>query len=372
MTYFVVLCLLCGGATALINGLYFSFLICIGAVGLGLLWELSRGNVRPIAIVIAFLGFWAVQAAVSQASSNTYFVPHSVKILILIITAFVIGPFMNWPALHRIAKIAPVLYVLQAIVVFFGGMGYYYGASLRFGNPMFGSPNTNAFIGALLFALNLYMLSRAWRAGNGIQILWFTILALAILTIIISTESDGGILLTAVAIAVFFRRYINGMMLFLLGLCLIAVIGWFDFNTNYPELIGSGRLIIWLDLIMQWLTSPRNILIGVGPGGIDLEPGFTAKVISAHSIYIEALFTFGLIGLGLLLIYLISAARSICRAASRLPADEGNVLLAIYIMVIVGMAIDSYFLAAQLVWLGAFVHGIVCLARRTTISQRIA
>jgi O-antigen ligase len=139
----------------------------------------------------------------------------------------------------------------------------------------------------------------------------------------------------------------------------------YDFNADNFELIGSGRLLIWYDLIVQWMSSPTNILIGTGPGAINLEPGFTERVISAHSMYVETLFTFGVVGLILLLLYLISVARAIRHALPYLPPAEGNLLLAMYALVAIGMTFDSYFLAAQLVWVGALVHGVLGLAART-------
>jgi len=70
-----------------------------------------------------------------------------------------------------------------------------------------------------------------------------------------------------------------------------------------PELIGSGRVAIWKDLI-DLLNSGTmlQLLFGYGVGGIELHPWFTSTVVSGHSMYIEILFSYGILGLILFII----------------------------------------------------------------------
>lgn len=366
MISYVTLGLLLGGATAGVDGLYFSLLITFGFVSVCMASDLLRGKSSSLIKTVMVLALMAIQIVASHAAVNPNFYPHAIKILAFVLGALVVGPYLRWQAVRSIAKIFPVVFVTIAAVVLISGKGYFYGESERFGIPMFGSPNTTAFVCALSVALTLYSLAAARKARHGLMSVWFLALLAAQLGVIIATRSNGGAVMVCIALAAFLRRRFSPALLGAGMLGLLATLLLWDLNAENADLVGSGRLLIWLDLLSQWMSSPTNIIMGVGPGGIDLEPLFTEKVISAHSMYIETLFTFGLVGMGLLVTYVYVVGRAVLRRLPTLPHGEGHLLLAVFAMVTVGMAFDSYFLAAQLVWLGALVHGILALATRTS------
>lgn len=349
--------------TAGVDGLYFSLLLTLGCVPVAIARDILQGRADTLRRSTIFLLAVGAQIVVSQSVSHPNFVSHTVKLLAVVLGAIAVGPLLDWRALRRIAQLVPPLFVLMAVLVLVTGNGYYYGDSSRFGVPMFGSPNTTAFVTTLSIALTLYALTRAKPQATAAQTIWYGSLLVAQLAVLLATESDGGALMACIAVAAFVRRRIPLTVMGLAAVGLVVTASLRDLEVADSDLVGSGRLLIWLELLIQWQSSLLTMLVGVGPGAIDLEPGFTERVASAHSMYIEILFTFGLVGLGLTAAYLVRAGLAIWRRLPYLPQAEGDLLLSVFGLVTVGIAFDSYFLAAQLVWLGVFVHGIFLLAR---------
>lgn len=124
----------------------------------------------------------------------------------------------------------------------------------------------------------------------------------------------------------------------------IGFIVFFDsFSTLFYTLrlddhTGSGRTVLYEMMYETMRSNPLSILLGFGPGAIYFEIYRGTIIISAHSGYMEMVYTFGLLGI---------AATSILifRILSRLKQLSMDSLL--YVVLIAGYAISEDMLGAH-------------------------
>lgn len=79
-------------------------------------------------------------------------------------------------------------------------------------------------------------------------------------------------------------------------------------NASYNTLNLGGRTTKWENLLALSKQSPINFIFGFGEGGTVY---YTSKV--AHNMYVEIFFNQGIIGLGLVVLYMIGAIRNAVR-----------------------------------------------------------
>lgn len=334
------------------QGLYVEQPLHFGLIGL--LAMLQLGNARTLALPRALLIIilLVVLPAIVQGVSNERFLPEELKMVSLFAGAFAISGFISWRQVKLLGEVLPPLLCAMLLVTAVTGTWDYYGDS-RFGVPLLGSPNSAAF------AIETVIVFRLFLASIRPQGRWVDALIIATLFgFLLWTDSDTG----KVTVAVVVLRYLGVPMRILLpGLVAgvaLAILSVFLFDIELPELLGSGRLYIWGVLVDTQLNGGVwNLLFGFGPGGIDLEPGFTLSVRSAHSMYLEIAYAYGLVGLSLTIYAVVRLGLAISGAAL---APKARVFLeALFISTVVGCFTDAHFVTAQLVWLGSLVLGML-------------
>jgi O-antigen ligase len=114
--------------------------------------------------------------------------------------------------------------------------------------------------------------------------------------------------------------------------------------TRDPTL--SGRTILWSKLLLDLLRRPDAMILGFGLGSIDWQVGDT-HYRSAHNTYLEVLYFTGAIGLAIFTLGLGMIARRIVN----LSGPPSRLAWSVFVVLLVSMAVDSYWGASQLGWL---------------------
>jgi O-antigen ligase len=90
------------------------------------------------------------------------------------------------------------------------------------------------------------------------------------------------------------------------------LLGQFSRLGDGAEVMASGRLELWAGILGVWSRSWASMLFGLGPDAVRMvvraEIGFPPNV-QAHSVIVQALIEFGLIGLGLVSAAIFVVAR---------------------------------------------------------------
>lgn len=351
---FFLSCLLAGGFS-LGEGLYVSQLLLVAFLAWKIFVRRDRstlGRLGGSVAVIAFLGIWSWSAG---ATSGERFIPEFFKTVLLVMGAMILWGEIGWKDLAAISKVFPPIAVGIVTFVIATDQGDYYGFEGRFGVPWWGSPNTTAFVLCMAIALWLFeMHSRLTtvrtNAVKGLVLGLEATVLLALGAAVVYTNSQGG----EIAMAVILLRY-AGMRLRVLGYLLpFAVLAYWVLGVQVPELIGSGRPIIWQTLLEeQYSASFVHWIFGFGPGSIDFTPWFTARVLSAHSMFVEVLYNWGVFVGAAFVIVLWRYSKRVSDAP--LSDLQRYFIEASFAGLIAGFFFDTYVMAAQLSWLGAFV-----------------
>ncbi len=365
-------CILFGGIKLTESGLYVShILLALMSAGSIIFRIGERKKVASDLGATLFVGI-ALLPIMAGVTDNTRFVSEQFKALLLVFGASCIGLFVTWERVRAVCLFLPPIVGAFAVFVWLAGLGVDYGSVEyadigRFGVPAFGSPNSSAFVFVVMLAMVLFNASKVAKG----RLLWFA-LAPVFLALLVLTGSDGGALMSVIVLARFagvrMRPLFFGFVA-LIALIFLATIVYPSFEV--PELVGSGRLYIWNYLIGELFSSDwANILFGMGPGAIDMDPWFTAQVVSAHSMYLEILYSYGLLGFLSLMVVLVLTAFQLVRAD--FPPKERTLLEAIYLILVAGALVDTYLLTAQLVWFGAMALAFFSLMTAPTplTSQR--
>jgi len=128
---------------------------------------------------------------------------------------------------------------------------------------------------------------------------------------------------------------------------------WLLIN-RFEDTTGSGRNMLWRLLVDDLLKSPVNLVFGKGVGSIDSE--FLSSVLlpdfnSSHSLYVDSLYQFGLLGLGGLLWFFYATFRGLLRQPL---SSERTLMIALLMQMIVGSLFDSYYATSQFAWTFGF------------------
>jgi hypothetical protein len=113
---------------------------------------------------------------------------------------------------------------------------------------------------------------------------------------------------------------------------------------------GSGRLLLFPLLIADLNNSPFNWAIGFGPGAINHEIYPGKHLLSAHSGYVEILYTFGLVGV----LALIRVLYVLINKFKYLSED-----VRLYIVALAGYAISEDMLGAHTLLLFALIYSLI-------------
>lgn len=299
---------------------------------------------------------------ISDGTATERFLPEQIKMLMLVGGAAALAPFISWIRVFWIARLFPSVLSAIVAVTWVTGAWDYYGEG-RFGVPMFGSPNSTAFVIVIgiTFACHIADLRRRFHLYDA-ALIAFLFVAL------VRTESDGGMASVLFLVVRYFRVPMKIIVPVAFALIGVAVLTIFLFSIELPELLGSGRLFIWQTLIGNLLNADVvRLLFGFGPGAVDLEPGFTASVLSAHSMFLEVTYSYGLCGLAAMSYAVI--ATGIRLNAAPLGPMQRRFLEGLYLAFLAGAFVDAYFVTAQLVWLGSLMLSCFALiAPNTQIS----
>jgi hypothetical protein len=347
------------------NGLYLSHILLAAMGGAILLFGMRSQSRVTMPLGIILFGATLLLPILAGVTDNQRFVSEQSKILLLIFGASTFGPFMTWDRLRALSFIVPFILSLVAMITWSAGLSDYYGDGGRFGIPLYGSPNTTAFMLVMAIALALYASAISHEKGQIASIG----LALILILFLALTGSDGGILTGVVVLARYLGVRMRAIFFIFVALTAAILLTTAVYPTfEVPELVGSGRLFIWNYLITELFNSEfKQILFGMGPGAIDMDPWFTTQVVSAHSMYLEILYSYGLLGFFTLLAVLISVGIRLVNAD--LGPKERIYLEALYMALIAGAFVDTYVVTAQLVWFGALILGFFGLIGRNPIPQ---
>ena len=269
----------------------------------------------------------------------------------------------------------PIGMAALAVVTYLSGTGNTYDP-LRFNLYNIGSANSSAYA----VVISLLMAHFSWDNEHS-QLKKFTMTAviLVLLITLMATFSRGGLLQYIAGILAFTER----KKIFLVAL-FCATLGILVFVPNIAEsfatvgmlwdlqsLQENARLGIWTSLIGDLTTNPWNLLVGFGPGSIYVRAINVFAPVqmqnSAHSLYIEIFYSFGIIGIALLLYWLWKTLRRIIH--STVTDSWKKLRLGIFSALAVGGLFDSYIFAAQLLWLSCIMLAI--LEKRYTQETEI-
>jgi O-antigen ligase len=356
------------------SGSYGSQLVLV----LFLLWWAVRSiealSPRLFWVPAASVAFTAVILGYSGQSAGRV-VPELVKIVSVPLLAFVFVDMITDRATIVITRALPLIVSLVAVYFwFFGGFDYYDPVLRRFGIVSFGSPNTTAYVLAftLLFTHHALRTDAALPLRVLLRICWAWLLVA-----LLATQSRGGVL---IYVAGWFVLASARTRLILLASTAGAIAAMLlaDWSQDFSRLNllldlrdtgGTSRLEIWSRLLEHLSRSPVRLLTGVGPGTIDYW-AYNSNIRSAHSTYVEVLYSFGLIGITCLLIALGWLAVRVYRSNGSLL--QRRFQAALLAGLVTSFAFDSYPLTAQILWLTPLVLAIIYASGRESRSNEPA
>lgn len=357
-------------------GMYLSQLMLALMVARRFLFRIFSVNALMLAIAASsFIGLLLPLQIALAGQASEQIVSGCAKLLFLIWGIFALHDLTE-REYRTVLRALPVFVASLVAYVYLAGVWDYYDlVRHRFGVPSMGSPNSLAFVAAFC----LLMLHAGFRQDLSS---WYRALAWAawvvLLIALIATQSRGGLLIYALGYLVFiqkirFRSMVYAVLIvlafvFLLGPLLSSVVqtslARFDFFHGGVMAQSTGRFDIWGILIGQLVDSPLALLVGFGPGSIEFER-YGVSVNSAHSFVVTMVYWYGLLGVVLLVLGF----------SHLLLFREGPQLQrAFALMLVVGAALDSYLLGAQLLWFNSLVvvvaYGVASSApRRLLLAQ---
>lgn len=350
------------------TGLYLSHPLLLLTSGLILLGRL--GSRKPFGVPFGALFMITITILplfplLEGGSLNYRFLPEQMKMVFLIIGASTIAIYVTWRRLRALAIVMPPTLCIVLFFTLFSGAWDNYGVGHRYSVPAFGSPNSTAFVITVHLSMALYAasISKGNLTSKGYLILSLGVSAI-LLGFLAATSSDGGWVCGSLIILRFLGIRIRTLF-YLLAVGVVAGIFAALYMPHFelPELFGSGRLYIWRHLIIDLFHSGiLHVLFGMGPGAIDMRPSFTQSVVSAHSMYLEVLYSYGVVGLTTMVAAVAYLGVGLKRA--KLSPTGRTFLETMFLVLVTGALFDTYLLTAQLAWLGALVIGFFGLTNR--------
>jgi hypothetical protein len=256
----------------------------------------------------------------------------------------------------------------MAALTFLSGNGNEYDL-LRFSIPSMGSSNSTAYG----LVIGLLMAHFSWEnTQNQLKKITIVTVGSVLLVALIATVSRGGLFQYLLGFLAFTNRkklFLFGIFFTILGVFLwvpniLELLTTFSRLIDFQELQGNARMGIWTSLVRELLASPWHLMVGFGPGSIWVRQMnmVTHMQNSAHSLYVEIFYSFGMIGGSILLWWLWRTSQRILQS----PASDSwrKLRFGLLITIVVGGLMDSYLFTAQLLWLS-------CLTLAILESQRI-
>lgn len=334
-------------------GIYGSqfFLVLLFAVWL--VQSLRQDSVRVfwLTLLLVALATWVFAAG----GLGLRVWPELSKVMFILLASFVLRDLLPEEGTGFVTLAVPILVASLVVLAFLQGTWDYYDPVLhRFGVSALGSPNTTAYV----LSFCLLFLHYRFRLGLGqwerrVHYAAFVILAAGLA----GTQSRGGLLVYLTGLFVLSGRRLRvvmlGATLATAGLMLFS--GWAEEVSRLNVLIdiretgGSSRLVIWRVLLDNLLKHPFALVVGMGPGAISLYTDMSeTPILSAHSTFVEVVYSYGLLGLALLLYALSRLRRAV--AATRGASNCYALKRGLFVGFVVSLLSDSYPLTAQILW----------------------
>ena len=364
------------------GGIYGSTLCLAWVIGLWIVTDLKNQGVQTglVFLVILFaisltagglikgtdtaLRIWDLPAA--ETGNRTF--QELGKILLVILGTL---SLKNIP--HRIFESLvfwiPVGIAGISVITYISGDGNTYDL-LRFNIPSLGSSNTSGYC----FAISLLMAHFSWgkTTDNTIRLLIITV-TLVLGAALLATVSRGAVLQYIAGLLAFTKRKSQafvGIAAIIATIVLLfpniaeylqRLLSLLDLQALQQEGTGGGRIFIWKSLIGSLLSAgPWHFFFGFSPGSISLRlPGAGGSLVqfSAHSLYVDILYSFGIIGATIGAYWMLKISRKILKSSPRDPWR--NLQWGLFVILFFGGVFDSYIVTAQLLWLSCGVRAIL-------------
>ena len=243
------------------------------------------------------------------------------------------------------------------------------GVSNRLRVENLGNYNAYGFLIAVALVISAYLFniikSRTYR-------LIFLTIQSPLLVVLLYTSSRGGMLALIVGLAIFYlTNNIKSKFYFAIATTIMIItlvfvlqkndtlesfLDRFLISNQNSDNFDSGRSVIYLMLINELISSPFNLLFGFGIGAIDIQLSNTELIQSAHNTYLDVVYSFGIIGGILLVVYLFSLYKSL---KFRPKSLEKSLLMSLFGQIILAFMYDSYWGATQIGWIFPFLFAFI-------------
>lgn len=254
-----------------------------------------------------------------------------------------------------------------SVITYISGDGNTYDL-LRFSIPSLGSSNSTGYC----LAISLLMAHFSWgrTTDNTIRLLIITV-TLVLGAALLATVSRGAVVQYVAGLLAFTKRKSQAFV----GIAAIiaTIVLLFPNIAEYLERLlslldlqelqqgtGGGRIFIWKSLIGSLLSAgPWHFFFGFSPGSISMRLPGGSVTFSAHSLYVDILYSFGIIGATIGAYWMLKIYRKILKSSPRDPWR--NLQWGLFATIFFGGVFDSYIVTAQLLWLGCVVLAILHL-----------
>ena len=340
------------GNHAIADGVYVATLLSLMAAVLSEFETSKRRRSEAIFYILVFwfLGIYSLQCLFGQIEPIEG-LQDTLKICIVLYLAAYFFRSSEKVSLSIFKALPWSLTVYLIYVVLFVDWNTYDAIRARFAVPAFGSPNSLAFVLAIAL-ISLQTNFQETRTSN--NFLFFSCYCILILSLL-ATQSRGGMLVYVLSSLSMLRSrlLLYALVVGAFGAVLTALIipSVVAKIFDYLERGSSGRVEIWLALLDRLLDNPISLLVGNGPVKIVL---FESVVDSAHSMMVQVIYGFGLLGIVALVLfgYYLLVATTTFKGRERYSL---SILLAVFVSAI----IDSVMFNAQLFWLNGLLLGLI-------------
>jgi len=352
-------------------GFYSSQILLVICAFIWIILQLYKFDIGKVWILFFFFAFTLWSFLIENSGASGRFLPEFAKVSILALSFVILVDLKVESSFDSITLALPLCTSgLTLFTRLFGDWNTYDPLLRRLGVPQLGgSPNSAAYV----FAFCMLMCHYQW--GRRRTFAMRCVLAASFLILVygmLASQSRGGLLAylagslfllkprwRVAALIVFAIVLIGGLFL---SLTVSPEIARFNLLLDARDTGGTGRAIIWAQLFTNLLRNPIRILWGNGPGAIDFYILGIYPIKSAHSFYVEVLYSYGLIGLVLLIAWLVVLRRN-ATSPSYEPARR-QINLAIWSAMVLAFALDSDPPTAQIVWFTPLLCALFVPARQ--------
>ncbi len=343
------------GGILITEGLYINHILVVLLFIAAVLVKPKIFSYKVFWLIVMIMLIFSIGSYLVNGLTNPRFLQEHLKLLLILIGSLAICNSMNWKIANILMSLLPIIIFIQALVVYLLDLGYYYGNSMNFGIPIFGGPNTTGFVLSLALCATMYNIFDSKKSP--IFRIYSVLLFLGLFLILYNTYSAAAFICSLFVFLRYFGLKLNYIFYISFFILLTSLFLIWSGSIVIPELFGTGRVFIWALLLSDFIfSSPINWIFGFGPGGVNIEPDFTKIVQSAHSTYIEVLYSYGLLGLSLL-IWLINLVYKKIKKQF-IPLNEKKLIDSIFLVVFLSFLFDTHILTAQVLWIGALIIGV--------------